>query len=71
MYKRQHYDFAKILESDTLFKTFAEKVPTHDYDKIDRDWWQRTLAGEADVTWPGTPDYFAVSSGTTLSLIHI
>lgn len=67
----QQYNFAKILESDTLFKAFAEQVPTHDYDKINREWWQRTLAGEADVTWPGTPDYFAVSSGTTSSSKYI
>lgn len=67
----KRYHFAEILESDTLFKTFAERVPTHDYDKINREWWHRTLAGEANVTWPGTPDYFAVSSGTTSSSKHI
>lgn len=67
----QKYDFENILESKTLFKTFAERVPTHNYDKINSEWWHRTLAGEADVTWPGQPDYFAVSSGTTSASKHI
>ncbi len=67
----KHYRFADILESEHLFQTFAETVPTHDYDKINNEWWHRTLAGEADVTWPGKPDYFAVSSGTTSSSKHI
>ncbi|WP_373512299.1 GH3 auxin-responsive promoter family protein [Persicitalea sp.] len=67
----KHYNFETILESDTLFKTFAERVPSHDYDKINDNWWHRTLAGEADVTWPGSPDYFAVSSGTTSTSKHI
>ena len=67
----KHYNFAQILKSDTLFQTFAETVPTHDYDKIHSQWWHRTLAGEAHVTWPGVPDYFAVSSGTTSSSKHI
>jgi hypothetical protein len=29
------------------------------------DWWQRTEEGLADITWPGKPSYFALSSGTT------
>ncbi len=67
----QKYDFENILESETLFRTFAERVPAHDYDKINAEWWHRTLAGEADITWPGQPDYFAVSSGTTSTSKHI
>jgi len=65
------YNFESILESKTLFRTFAERVPSHDYDKINREWWHRTLAGEADVTWPGQPGYFAVSSGTTSACKYI
>ncbi len=67
----KHYNFASILESENFFQTFAERVPSHDYDKINQNWWHRTLAGEADVTWPGKPEYFAVSSGTTSSSKHI
>ncbi|TDB58213.1 GH3 family domain-containing protein [Arundinibacter roseus] len=61
------YAFEEILESPTLMQTFAQTVPMHDYDAIHAAWWHRTLAGEANVTWPGTPHFFAVSSGTTSS----
>ncbi len=67
----RHYNFEEILESENLFQAFASRVPTHDYDKINTEWWHRTLAGEADVTWPGKPRFFAVSSGTTSSSKHI
>jgi hypothetical protein len=67
----KHYNFETILKSDNLFKAFAESVPTHDYDKIHSEWWHRTLAGEADVTWPGKPRFFALSSGTTSNSKHI
>ena len=61
----KHYEFEKILESENVRKTFAEKVPYFDYNKIDGEWWHRYHEGEEDVTWPGTPPYFALSSGTT------
>ena len=61
----KHYEFEKILESENVRKTFAEKVPYFDYNKIDSEWWHRYHEGEEDVTWPGTPPYFALSSGTT------
>lgn len=61
----KHYDFAGILEREDIVKTFAEKVPYFDYHRINREWWYRYHEGEADVTWPGIPDYYALSSGTT------
>lgn len=61
----KHYDFEKIAASTDIGKSFAESVPYFDYNKIDKEWWQRLHQGEMDVTWPGTPDYFALSSGTT------
>ena len=61
----KHYEFEKILESENVRNTFAEKVPYFDYNKIDSEWWHRYHEGEEDVTWPGTPPYFALSSGTT------
>ena len=63
----RHYNFEQILKSENLFKAFAEAVPTHDYDKMHSEWWHRTLAGEPDVSWPGKPHFFALSSGTTSS----
>ncbi|HKL91178.1 MAG TPA: GH3 auxin-responsive promoter family protein, partial [Allomuricauda sp.] len=29
------------------------------------EWWSKTIKGEANVAWPGSPDFFALSSGTT------
>ncbi|MFV8224556.1 GH3 family domain-containing protein [Christiangramia aquimixticola] len=59
------YQFDKILESEDIRKTFAETVPYFDYNKIHEEWWHRYHKGEEDVTWPGKPPYFALSSGTT------
>ncbi|HET8736175.1 MAG TPA: GH3 auxin-responsive promoter family protein [Pricia sp.] len=61
----KHYEFDKILECQDIPAAFAEAIPYHDYTKIDTEWWQKLHEGQEDVTWPGTPDYFALSSGTT------
>jgi len=61
----KHYDFEAILEADDIPKMFAEKVPYFDYNKINEEWWSKMHEGEEDVTWPGKPPYFALSSGTT------
>ena len=44
---------------------FAEQIPFFDYNSLNKQWWSKLHEGESDVTWPGTPDYFALSSGTT------
>ena len=59
----KQYDFATILKSDNIQKAFAEAIPYHDYKKITEEWWSKTIDGEPDVTWPGSPDFFALSSG--------
>ena len=59
------YNFETILLSDDLGESFAEVVPYFDYNKINRKWWSKLHEGEVDVTWPGPPSYFALSSGTT------
>ncbi|MBO0330520.1 GH3 family domain-containing protein [[Muricauda] lutisoli] len=61
----EHYDFASILKSDNLQEAFSEGIPYHDYKKITEEWWSKTIEGEPDVAWPGSPDFFALSSGTT------
>ncbi|SHF50792.1 GH3 auxin-responsive promoter [Salegentibacter echinorum] len=61
----KHYDFEAILNSENIEKTFAEKVPYFDYNKMNEEWWQKLHDGEEDVAWPGRPPYFALSSGTT------
>ncbi|WP_299257761.1 GH3 auxin-responsive promoter family protein [uncultured Aquimarina sp.] len=59
------YKFNEILESDNIQKAYTNKVPYFDYHKLHKEWWSKVIDGEEDVTWPGNPDYFALSSGTT------
>jgi len=61
----KHYNFSGILKSDNLQSAFAKTVPYFDYNKINAEWWYKLQEGESDVTWPGHPSYFALSSGTT------
>jgi hypothetical protein len=61
----KYYGFSKILESETIEKTFANDIPFHDYHEMQSNWWNRVENGLEDITWPGKPSYFALSSGTT------
>lgn len=60
-----HYQFDQILQSENSMAEFARRVPIHDYHAIYDQWWHRQVNGEADITWPGSTEYFALSSGTT------
>ncbi|WP_224484401.1 GH3 family domain-containing protein [Robertkochia aurantiaca] len=59
------YDFSDLLEAENIKEAFAAKVPLFNYDKINSEWWYRLHQGESDITWPGKPSYYALSSGTT------
>ncbi len=61
----KQYKFEEILKAEDIPAAFAERVPYFDYHKIDKEWWSRMHEGENNVTWPGKPPYFAISSGTT------
>ena len=61
----KHYDFDSILESDNPAEAFSNNIPYFDYNKINEEWWYRLQNGDENVTWPGHPKYFALSSGTT------
>ena len=61
----QHYRFDDILLSRHPAKIFQEKVPVHDYNKIYDEWWNKTIEGVPDVSWPGKIKYYALSSGTS------
>tara|TARA_R100001369_G_scaffold22674_3_gene41344 strand:+ start:11109 stop:12629 length:1521 start_codon:yes stop_codon:yes gene_type:complete len=61
----KHYKFEEILESGDICASFAKRIPNFDYNKINEQWWYKMHEGETDVVWPGTPPYFALSSGTT------
>ncbi len=60
----KYYGFSELLKSDKLIDDFKSAVPIHDYKQIHESWWaqQQKLP---DITWPGKPSFFALSSGTT------
>ncbi|QNM85802.1 GH3 auxin-responsive promoter family protein [Polaribacter pectinis] len=59
------YKFEEVLSSENIEKTFADAVPYFDYNSLNEKWWYKIHENEEDVTWPGNPSYFALSSGTT------
>lgn len=61
----KYYGFSKILDVEDIQTRFAEAVPYFDYHQMKADWWDKTIEGLEDITWPGKPSYFALSSGTT------
>lgn len=61
----EHYQFNQILASKNIGEAFRQKVPVHDYSKMYKRWWYRSLNGEPYVSWPGKVKYFALSSGTS------
>lgn len=58
-------DAARFRNDHAFYERFKQTVPVHDYNRMHREWWHRTQAGEADICWPGRVKYFALSSGTS------
>ncbi len=63
----QKFRFDEILMSKDPEKSFQQRVPVFDYNKIYNDWWHKTLENVPDVCWPGKIKYYALSSGTSES----
>lgn len=61
----KYYGFSNLLAEENLISAFAKAVPYHDYNQMNDQWWERIKEGKEDITWPGKPSYFALSSGTT------
>ncbi|MFL0352681.1 GH3 auxin-responsive promoter family protein [Xanthomarina sp. GH4-25] len=61
----KHYNFKETLVSENITKAFSSAIPYFDYNEINKNWWKKLHDGETNVTWPDTPSYFALSSGTT------
>ena len=49
---------------------FIKHVPVRDYEQM-RSYFDRTVAGEANILWPGKPLYLAKTSGTTSGAKYI
>ncbi len=59
-----YYGFDEMLKQPDFVKAFQEHLPIHDYNTINERWWQQQQL-VPNITWPGKPDHFALSSGTT------
>ena len=51
-------------------RDFVRRVPLRDYEGLS-EYIGRIIAGQRDVLWPGTPLYFAKTSGTTSGVKYI
>ncbi|MGK7391130.1 MAG: GH3 family domain-containing protein [Candidatus Cyclobacteriaceae bacterium M2_1C_046] len=60
----KYYGFTEILQEEDIIHSFKQAVPIHDYNKMHNEWWHQQQK-MPDITWPGKPDFFAMSSGTT------
>ena len=60
----KYYNFARILEADDIRKAYQKEVPIFDYHEMNEEWWKKQRK-DPDITWPGRPRFFALSSGTT------
>ena len=43
---------------------YRKTVPLYDYHTMNEQWWKQQRRNP-DITWPGRPEFFALSSGTT------
>lgn len=59
----KYYGFQKILDSEKVISHFRSNIPIHSYKNMEF-WWEQQQKFP-DITWPGQPKYFALTSGTT------
>jgi len=57
------YGFATLSETKDPIQAYQAAVPVFDYPQM-RSWWEQQQK-YPHITWPGKPDFFALSSGTT------
>ncbi len=60
------HDFASIRD----YESFKKQVPLRGYEEI-KPYIERILEGEISVLWPGMPEYFSKTSGTTSGTKYI
>ncbi len=59
-----YYQFDKLRRAPDPIAAFQEEVPIFEYHGMHQQWWHQQQR-VPDITWPGKPDFFALSSGTT------
>lgn len=60
----KYYGFKEILKQRDVIAAYKAQVPIVDYDQMNQRWWEQQQR-IADISWPGKPEFFALSSGTT------
>lgn len=60
----KYHGFSELLGSSNARRAFAEEVPISEYESFHSSWLSKQQQFK-DITWPGHPDFFALSSGTT------
>lgn len=65
VFGRDH-DFKNI----DSYQKFVSKVPIRDYEEL-KPYINRIIEGEENILWPGSPVYFAKTSGTTSGVKYI
>ncbi|WP_116126612.1 GH3 auxin-responsive promoter family protein [Lewinella sp. IMCC34183] len=60
----KYYNFERILGAEDIRKAYRREVPIFDYHEMNDEWWKKQRK-DPDITWPGRPKFFALSSGTT------
>jgi hypothetical protein len=59
-----YYGFEQVLGAGDTISAYQAAVPIFDYATMHERWWQQQQR-VPNVSWPGQPQYFALSSGTT------
>jgi hypothetical protein len=52
------------------YEDFKKHVPVRDYEGL-KEYIEKVVKGEKDILWPGLPQYFAKTSGTTSGVKYI
>lgn len=60
-----YYQFKDILRHSDKIRAFQQSVPVTDYNLLFDEWWSKSLDGQKNVCWPGSVDFFALTSGTS------
>ena len=59
-----YYGFREMVNEDDPTQLFSNRVPIFEYHQMHERWW-RQQQKHPSISWPGSPDFFALSSGTT------
>ncbi len=70
--KAAHTKFGKDHNFSSIknYEDFKRNVPVRDYEGL-KEYIEKVVKGEPDILWPGLPQYFAKTSGTTSGVKYI